>query len=156
MQRSNHSSSFKRRSWALTRLLLTLLGELGLDPAHIVGQGYDGAGSVSGKACSVQARIAAQFPAAVYVHCRNHALNLPIVHSTKVRDVRNCLDTVQEIVSFITATPKRLQCFMANNRNKKWLQKFSDTCWSQHDSCMSSCMFCQWSLWGHFNHDGWI
>ena len=42
-----------------------------------------------------KARIAAQFPEAVYVHCRNHTLNLAIAHSTKVRDVRNCLDTVQ-------------------------------------------------------------
>ena len=45
----------------MTRLLLTRLGELGLDPAHIVGQGY--ARNVSGKVCSVQAHIAAQFPA---------------------------------------------------------------------------------------------
>ena len=28
----------------------------------------------------------------------------------EVRDVRNCLDIVQEIVNFITASPKRLQC----------------------------------------------
>ena len=85
---------------------------LGLEPAHIVGQGYDGAGNVSGKASSVQAHFAAQFSAAVYVHCRIHILSLVIVHSTKVRDVRNCLDTVQEMVNFITASPKRLQGFI--------------------------------------------
>ena len=28
------------------------------------------------------------------------------LHSTKVRDVCNCLDTVQEIVNFSTASPK--------------------------------------------------
>ena len=95
-----HSLSFKRGSKALTRLLLTRLGGLGLDPAHIVGQGYDDqgyAGNVSGKACCVKARIAA-VSCSSYVHCINHALNLAIVHSTKVRDVRNCLDTVQQIV----------------------------------------------------------
>ena len=63
--------------------------------------------------------------AAVYVHCRNHTLNLAIVHSLKVRDVRNYLDTVQEMVNFITASLKRLQGLMENNRNKKRLQKFS-------------------------------
>ena len=81
MQSSINSLSFKRR------VIDTAIAVASLDPAHIVGQGYDGAG---------KARIAAQqFPTAVYVHCRNHALNLEIVHSTKVRDVRNCLDTVQ-------------------------------------------------------------
>ena len=46
--------------------------------SSIVGQGYDGVGNVSGKACGVQARIATPV---------NHSLNLPIVHTTKVRDV---------------------------------------------------------------------
>ena len=41
-----------------------------------------------------KARIAS-FLTAVHVHYRNNALNVPFVHSTKVRDVRNCLDTVQ-------------------------------------------------------------
>ena len=83
------------------------------------------------KARGIQARIAAQFPAAVYVHFRNHALDCALYY--KVRDVRYCLDTVQLIMNFNTASPKRLQCFMANNRNKKRLQRFSDTRWYQHD-----------------------
>ena len=134
MHRSIRSLSFKCGSKALTRLLLTWLGELGLDPAHNVGQEY--AGNVSGKAHIVQAHIVAQFPAAVYVHCRNPALHLAIVHSTKARDGCTFLDTVQETVNFITASPKRLQGFMANNCNKKHLQKFSGTRWSQHGSCI--------------------
>ena len=56
----------------------------GLDPAHIVGQGFDGVGNVSGKGTH-----RSTVSAAVYVHCKNHALNLAIVHSTKVRDVCN-------------------------------------------------------------------
>ena len=51
----------------LTQLLLDCLRELDLDPAHIVGQGYDGAGNVGGKVRDVQARIREQYPAAVYV-----------------------------------------------------------------------------------------
>ena len=47
--------------------------------------------------------VSQQVPAAV--NCRNQALHLAIVHSTKVGDVRNCLDTVQERVNFITASP---------------------------------------------------
>ncbi|KAK0146901.1 repressor of the inhibitor of the protein kinase [Merluccius polli] len=122
----------------LTQLLLGRLRELDLDPARIVGQGYDGAGNVSGKVRGVQARIREQYPAAVYVHCRNHALNLAIVHSTKIPVVRNTLNTAQELVSFITASPKRLQCLLRNSSSKKRLQKFSDTRWSQHDMCLST------------------
>lgn len=122
----------------LTQLLLDRLRELDLDPAHIVGQGYDGAGNVSGKVRGVQARIREQYPAAVYMHCRNHALNLAIVHSTKIPVVRNSLNTAQELVSFITASPKCLQCLLSNSSSKKCLQKFSDTRWSQHDMCLST------------------
>lgn len=75
----------------LTQLLLDRLRKLDPDPAHIVGQGYDEAGNVSGKVRGIQARIREQYPAAVYVHCRNHALNLAIVHSTKIPVVRNTL-----------------------------------------------------------------
>ena len=43
MQRSIHSLSFKRR------VIEAAIAVAGLDPAHIVGQGYDGAVNVSGK-----------------------------------------------------------------------------------------------------------
>ena len=66
-----------------------------LDPAHISGQGYDGMNNVSRKARGIQGfRHCSSFkPAVVYVHRRNHTLNLAMVHSTKVRDVRNCLES---------------------------------------------------------------
>ena len=75
-----------------------------------------------------------QFLAAVYVHCRNHAFNLAIVHSTKVRDVRNCLHGPRnsELHHSLTEAPKGLY----DNRNKKRLQKFYGTRWTQHDSCI--------------------
>ncbi len=50
----------------------------------MVGQGYDEAGNVSVKVRGVQALIKQLYPAATYVHCRNHALNLAIVYSTRI------------------------------------------------------------------------
>lgn len=122
----------------LTKSLLDKLEELKLQPSNMVGQGYDGAGNVIGKVRGVQARIKQLYPAATYVHCRNHALNLAIVHSTRIPLVRNALNAVQDIVSFITALPKRLKTFLAESSTNQRLQKFSDTCWSQHDVCIST------------------
>lgn len=95
----------------LTKTLLEKLEEFKLQPSNMVGQRYDGAGNIGGKVRGVQARIKQLYPAATYVHCRNHALNLAIVHSTRNLLVRNALNAVQDIVSFITASPKRMQTF---------------------------------------------
>ncbi len=86
----------------------------------------------------LQAHIRTQYTDAVYVHCRNRALNQVIVHSTKIPVIHNTLNTVQKILSFIIGSPKCLQYLLNNSSNKKRLQKFSDTHWSQHDMCLST------------------
>ncbi|XP_056135090.1 52 kDa repressor of the inhibitor of the protein kinase-like [Lampris incognitus] len=116
----------------LTHLLLNRLSELGLDPAHLVGQGYDGAGDAGGKVRGAQARIRVRYPAAVYVHCRHHALNLAVARSTRIPVVRNALNTAREVASFIAASPARL---LSNSSDKERLRKFSDT---QHDMGLSA------------------
>ncbi|XP_060782672.1 52 kDa repressor of the inhibitor of the protein kinase-like [Neoarius graeffei] len=124
---------------ALTKVLLDKLTQLNLDPKNMVGQGYDGTGNISGKVRGVQARVRQLYPAATYVHCRNHALNLAIVHSTRIPLVRNILDSVQDIVAFLSGSPKRLQIFLGDqSAENRRLQKFSDTRWSQHDACIST------------------
>lgn len=99
---------------ALTKVLLDELTDLKLEPMNMVGQGYDGAGNVSGKVRGVQARVRQLYPAAAYVHCQNHALNLAIVHFTRITLVRNSLDKVQENVAFLSGSPKRLQIFLGD------------------------------------------
>ncbi|MGH0138678.1 UNVERIFIED_CONTAM: hypothetical protein FKN15_067491 [Acipenser sinensis] len=122
----------------LTTLFLNHLQQSNLNPSNLVGQGYDGAGNMSGKIRGVQACIREKYPSAAYVHCRKHSLNLTITHSTRIPLVRNPLNTVQEIVAFVTASPKRMQCFLDKSDTKQRLQKFSDTRWSQHDACLST------------------
>ncbi|XP_058877419.1 52 kDa repressor of the inhibitor of the protein kinase-like [Acipenser ruthenus] len=122
----------------LTILLLNHLQQSNLNPSNLVGQAYDDAGNMSGKIRGVQARIREKYLSAAYVHCRNHSLNLAITHSTRIPLVRNTLNSVQEIVAFVTASPKRMQCFLDKSDTKQRLQKFSDTRWSQHDACLST------------------
>ena len=48
----------------LSNMILTQFAQWGLDPANIVGQGYDGAGNMSGRTRGAQARISSQYAAA--------------------------------------------------------------------------------------------
>ena len=54
---------------ALASLLLDRIRQYGLDPGQVLGQGYDGAGNMSGKFRGCSACISQSFPKAVYVHC---------------------------------------------------------------------------------------
>ncbi|MGH0121174.1 UNVERIFIED_CONTAM: hypothetical protein FKN15_071161, partial [Acipenser sinensis] len=122
----------------LTTLLLNHLQQSSLNPSNLVRQGYDGAGNMSGKIRGVQARIGQQYPSAAYVHCRNHSLNLAITHSMRIPVVHNTLNTIQELMAFMTASPKRKQCFLDKSDTKQRIQKFSDARWSQHVACLST------------------
>ena len=102
-------------------MILTQIEQWGLDPANIVGQGYNGAGNMSGHTKGVRARISALHPAAVYVQCENHNLNLAIVHTCKQRIVSNMFTSFREILYFLTSSPKHLQAYLdvADPRSKR-------------------------------------
>ncbi|RXM28164.1 52 kDa repressor of the inhibitor of the protein kinase [Acipenser ruthenus] len=136
----------------LTTLFLNHLQQSNLNPSNLVGQGYDGAGNMSGKIRGVQACVREKYPSAAYLHCRNHSLNLTITHSTRIPLVRNTLNTVQEIVAFVTASPKRMQCFLDRIDTKQRLQKFSDTRWSQHDACLSTVIMNHENVFATIDH----
>ena len=122
----------------LADLIIKQLADWGLSLEDLVAQGYDGAGNMSGKDRGVQALIRELSPTAAYVHCKNHCLNLVIVHATKIPDVRNMLNTLEELVHFIAASPQRLECYLSCSEDKQRLKKFCETRWSQHDKCLSS------------------
>ena len=48
----------------LSNMILTQIAQWGLDPANIVGQGYDGPGNMNGRTRGAQARISSQYTAA--------------------------------------------------------------------------------------------
>ena len=55
------------------------------------GQGYDGAANMSGKHKGAKAIIQQKYPLAVYFHCKDHSLNLALVHSSSDANIRNFL-----------------------------------------------------------------
>ena len=71
------------------------------------GQSYDGAGSMSGSVRGAAARIIAEHPKALYVHCAAHRLNLCIMKCCSIREVSNMIETVGSVARFFNNSPKR-------------------------------------------------
>lgn len=73
---------------------------LGIDLEKLVGQGYDGASTMSGCRTGVQTRISELHPKAMYVHCASHCLNLVLSDSLNVPCITNSLGVVKEVSQF--------------------------------------------------------
>lgn len=114
-----------------------------IDLFYMIGQGYDGASAMSGGIKGCQAIIREKYPAAVYIHCAAHCLNLVISKSSQVPAIRNCWNDINEIVNFFHFSPQRIKCMeniiqkdeMEPSSQLLRLHKFSDTRWvERHDA----------------------
>ena len=92
----------------LADVIWNFLVKIGLDPLMLRGQGYDGASNMSGHIRGVAARILAKNPLALYTHCSNHVLNLVIVKSCSIAEMRNMFGTVQNVTVFFSDSQKDL------------------------------------------------
>jgi len=96
---------------ALAATFLKTIDDWKLDRQNLFGQAYDGAGSMAGATKGVAARILCQYPKACYVHCTSHVLNLCIVQTASIPDVRNMMDIASRIARFFNNSPKRQLAF---------------------------------------------
>jgi hypothetical protein len=81
-----------------------------LDTSKCVGQGFDGAASLSSKRVGAAAefqKIAAPF--AEYYHCMMHSFNLCASDGVSTQFARNCMDNVRELATFFNTSAKRHQ-----------------------------------------------
>jgi len=84
--------------------------QLGLDFQKCIGQGYDGASSLSSKAVGAAAIIKQDVaPSAQYFHCMMHAFNLHAAQSVTLPLIRNCMDKVRELSAFFNTSAKHHQ-----------------------------------------------
>ena len=60
----------------------------------------DGAGNMSGVRNGLAARVTQEFPKAVYTWCSCHKLNLCVVKSCDITEVRNMMDKATEVAIF--------------------------------------------------------
>lgn len=61
-------------------------------------------GSVKGVQAKVKELIS---PKALYVHCSSHSFNLALTDACKIPDIRNTFQSLNEVIKFIRASPKR-------------------------------------------------
>ena len=98
------------------------LNELRLDQKNCLGQGYDGAGAVSGVVNSLSALILKENEKALYTYCASHRLNLAISTSCKITRIRNLMNTIKEITYFFHFSPiclEHLQRIIKNASQNK-------------------------------------
>eukprot|EP00795_Rhopilema_esculentum_P014982 gene14981-biopygen873 len=67
---------------------------------YLVGQGYDGAASMSSERVGVCSFIKSAAPLADYFHCCMHALNLSCSRAAKIPAIRHCMDDIKDINKF--------------------------------------------------------
>ena len=96
---------------SLANLILTEIEKLGLSMTKCRGQGYDGAGAMSGCNKGVSSRITALYPLALFIHCFSHRLNLSTMMMITVKPVRDMFDNVRVISDFFNNSAKRYERF---------------------------------------------
>ncbi|XP_050338320.1 52 kDa repressor of the inhibitor of the protein kinase-like, partial [Bactrocera neohumeralis] len=118
----------------LANVLIDKLKELKLSFAHIRGQGYDGARSMSGHVKGCASVIQNLYPAALCVHCANHSLNLAIATTCKIPAIRNCIGSMKESANFFRMSTK------ASTLLKYLILESFPNSKQQIDSDLSSCV----------------
>nr|XP_047145808.1 zinc finger MYM-type protein 1-like [Hydra vulgaris]XP_047145866.1 zinc finger MYM-type protein 1-like [Hydra vulgaris] len=92
---------------ALCKTILSSLKDFSLDISNCRGQGYDGASSATGHVKGIAKRIKDLNHKAVYTHCFSHRLNLSVINSCKIQEVRNMMEHVKQLSYFFNFSESR-------------------------------------------------
>ncbi len=127
-------------AYTLFTIVKDVLTRFNLPICDLRGQCYDGAANVSGKYNGVQARVREVEPRALYVHCQAHSLNLVAQDCMKkVEEARDVLGLIQELITFIRDSPKRLSWFtLFQDTSHASLRPFCPTRWTLKHSSVAS------------------
>lgn len=127
----------------LATVILDTLKNLGINSDYLLGQGYDGAAAMSGNFKGVQSIIRKTHPAAIYVHCSAHSLNLALAHSSNIHHIRNCIGTIKAVGNFIKISATRTELLKIKIKEflpqTKWtkLTSMCETRWVEnHDGML--------------------
>ena len=113
---------------SIVSAVVNKLTEFEMDVSLIRGQGYDGASTMSGRLNGVQAEIKKLSPAAPYIHCASHVLNLVTQKSSTVTAVRNAHGLVKEIANFFNESAKRTTALQSKISPTSGVQKLKNVC----------------------------
>ena len=94
----NRNEELQLTGAAIAQAIKTILHRFNLNFQTLVGQGYDGAASMSSEQVGVAANIKNDAPLADYFHCAMHALNLSCSRAVSVTDIRHAEDVAREVI----------------------------------------------------------
>ena len=92
----------------ITEALQSFLPQKQLDQRKLIGQGYDGAATFSGKVSWVHKRIQTSSAHAIYIHCCCHRLQLASIQAAaSVMEIRMFFGTMTSIWKYFIVPPKK-------------------------------------------------
>ena len=108
----NNQRSFEIEEPRLTgevigNAIVDVVKRCSLSMEAVVGQSYDGASVMSSTAVGTCSYVKQYCQYADYYHCSAHALNLTLVHASKIPVVRNMIGTVKAITTFLSTSNKK-------------------------------------------------
>ena len=110
----------KTNAQSIYFVLLDWLKKKDLQCSKLIGMGFDGAATFSGKKSGVQERLKKHAPHSVFVHCHCHKLQLACVQSANSTEgIKHVYTTLTTLWKFFHYSPKRCQ-------NLKEIQKVLD------------------------------
>ncbi|CAF4526578.1 unnamed protein product, partial [Rotaria sp. Silwood2] len=132
----------------ISNLILDYLTTHNLPFHNCVGQAYDGGSNMAGIYQGCQALIKQKCPDAEYYHCSNHCLNLALIKSCSILQIRNMMGTIKEIINFFKDSAKRMHALRSEITdyqgeyvcltNKKRLISLCDTRWIDRNTSIET------------------
>ena len=123
--------------------LVDCLKVKGVQISKLIGMGFDGAATFSGKHNGVQTLLKSNSPHSIFVHCHCHLLQLACVQAANsTPGIKHVYITLTTLWKFFHYSPKRAECLKAVQRvlNMPELKviKPSDTRWLAHERCVKA------------------
>ncbi|KAH9384745.1 hypothetical protein HPB48_026758 [Haemaphysalis longicornis] len=82
-------------SACIAATIVKFLKDAGLILSNLVGQGYDGCSTMTGREAGVNRLIQNELPKALFFHCASHKLNLVINDLNEVSAIRNTIGVIK-------------------------------------------------------------
>lgn len=109
---------------SISNEIIKSLLDWGFDLNKLIGQGFDGAITMSGHINGVQKRIRDKYIKAIYVHCSSHKLNLVLNELNSIPEIRNTIAIIKETINFFNESSLRKS--VAPSLTKLWLTRWSE------------------------------
>lgn len=111
--------------------------------SNMIGIGFDGAATFSGKHNGVQALLKRNSPHSIFVHCHCHLLQLACVQvANSTHGIKHVYTTLTSLWKYFHYSPKQAECLREIQRVLDMpefkIVKPSDTCWLAHEHCVKA------------------